>query len=396
MPDNIHLVKENEGSDDHLKWRLRQHRLGYLRRALLVVAAVIVGAVIVYVRYRLREYDTCAIIKAYDMKVGASSSYLSLGDSLLWYGRDGAGCVDPEGKTRWNITYDMQNPRAVTAGKAGAVCDRDGSVIYSFSEETPGTEIVCLKPVSRIAVSEEGFVAAVMDETAVTWIYLYDNGGNEIARFKTTMQASGYPVAMAVSPNGRLVAVSYLSVRGDEIQTDIAFYNFGGVGQNMTDNLVSAYNYKDIVAPTLRFISDDTCVAVSDSRIMFYRGAEKPVSQGETIINDEILTAVFGDNCAGFVFKSTETGQAYRLDVYGDSGTILFSKDFSMEYRDILLRDGYIYVYNETDCMILTGKGRLKYDGNLGIGAHVLIPTGATLRHFTIYGEGRAYTAELR
>lgn len=395
MPD-LHLVKENEGDDSHLKRRIRLHRLATLRKGLIVAAVVAVLAVIVYIRYRLRVYDTCAIIKAYDMKVGASSSYLTLGDSLLWYGRDGAGCVDSEGKSRWNITYDMQNPRAETSGKAGAICDKGGSVIYPFTEDAPGAEIVCLKPVSRIAVSEEGFVAAVMDETDVTWIYLYDNSGSEIARFRTTMQASGYPVAMAVSPNGRLVGVSYLSVKGEEIQTDIAFYNFGGVGQNQTDNLVSAYNYKDIVAPTIKFISNDTCVAISDSRIMFYGGAEKPVSQGETIINDEILTAVFGDGCAGFVFKSTETGQSYRLDMYGNNGSVLFSKDFSIDYKDILLRDGYVYIYNETDCMIMTGKGRLKYDGNLGIGAHVLIPSGATLRHFTIYGEGRAYTAELR
>ncbi|MCR5304450.1 MAG: DUF5711 family protein [Lachnospiraceae bacterium] len=397
MPD-IHLVRdgEKERDDDHLKRRIRQHRLSYVRSGLVVAAVLAVICLIVYVRYRLRVYDTCAVVDAVDMKVGASSSFQTIGNSLLWYGKDGAGCIDSAGKSVWNITYDMQTPVTVVAGKTGAICDKGGSVIYLFSEDKPLTEIECLKPVSRVAVSEGGFVAAVMDESDVTWIYLYDETGGEIARFKATMQASGYPVSVAVSPTGKLVAVSYLSVKGDETQTDVAFYNFGGVGQNETDNLVSGYNYKDIVAPVLRFVSEDTCVAVSDTRIMFYKGAEKPVSIGESIISDEIRSVYFGDGCAGLVFESTEAGQSYRLDVYGGSGNLTFSHDFSIDYKDILLRNGYVYIYNETDCIITTGTGRLKYNGNLGVGTKVLIPSPSSIRKLTLYGEGRTYTGELR
>jgi hypothetical protein len=53
-------------------------------------------------------------------------------------------------------------------------------------------------------------VAAVLDDSTVTAIYLYSVAGEQLAYFKTTMSKSGYPVAIAISDDGKQIAVSYL------------------------------------------------------------------------------------------------------------------------------------------------------------------------------------------
>ena len=47
------------------------------------------------------------------------------------------------------------------------------------------------------------------------------------------------------------MAVSYLKAEGNGIKTSIAFYNFGDVGQNVVDKVVSGYDYDDMIIPFL-------------------------------------------------------------------------------------------------------------------------------------------------
>ena len=61
------------------------------------------------------------------------------------------------------------------------------------------------------------------------------------------------------------------------MKSSVAFYNFGAVGQNNTDNYVSGYDYIDRVVPLARFLDNRSLFAVSDDRIMFFGGAQKPM-----------------------------------------------------------------------------------------------------------------------
>ena len=82
-------------------------------------------------------------------------------------------------------------------------------------------------------------VAAILEDTNITWIYLYNSAGEKVAYIKTTMQKSGYPAAVALSPDGKLMAVSYITVESGAAKSSVAFYNFSSVGQNFVDNFAS-------------------------------------------------------------------------------------------------------------------------------------------------------------
>ena len=81
----------------------------------------------------------------------------------------------------------------------------------------------------------------MLDDAEVVRIYVYDGNTNTdepIIESRATMDKSGYPVSISLSPNGKLMVVSYLYVDSGNMKSSVAFYNFGEVGKNETDNFV--------------------------------------------------------------------------------------------------------------------------------------------------------------
>jgi len=72
------------------------------------------------------------------------------------------------------------------------------------------------------------------------------------------MDDGGYPISISLSPSGELLAVSYLYVDAGVVKSNVVFYNFGPVGANQSDYMVSAYTYSDLVVPKVQFMNNDT------------------------------------------------------------------------------------------------------------------------------------------
>ena len=71
------------------------------------------------------------------------------------------------------------------------------------------------------------------------------------------------------------MAVSYLYVDAGVVKSNVVFYNFGPVGANQSDYMVSAYTYSDLVVPKVQFMNNDTAFAAGDSRLMIFGGSQK-------------------------------------------------------------------------------------------------------------------------
>ena len=54
------------------------------------------------------------------------------------------------------------------------------------------------------------------------------------------------------------MGVSYFYVDGSSMRSSVTFYNFGGVGENTTDHIVSSYDYADAVVPIVEFVNAES------------------------------------------------------------------------------------------------------------------------------------------
>lgn len=378
----LRLVKSEDESS--FQERLHRHRLTLFYRLLLIT--LIIGAVIalIVVQNRNKTYEDYDVLTSTALDVVNGTKDIRLGDAVLTYSKDGARCMDAGGNVLWNQTYEMQSPIVAVCGDVTAIGDYNGRTIYVQNTEKQLGTITTNLPIRNLCVAENGVVAAVLEETKVTWIYVYDSTGKELLNFRTTMQNTGYPVSVSLSPNALLCMVSYMYIDAGEMKSSVAFYNFDEYGQNQIDNLVSGHDYADTVIPYVQFMDNSSAFALGDDSLMFYGGSQKPDELARRYFESEIRGVYYNEEYVGVVFYNDTGSDRYRLEVYDKTGGQINALSFNMDYTDILFgKDTYI-IYNEEQCLVMTVEGVEKYNGAFKKPVRLLVPTNGHFRYVLV------------
>ncbi len=390
-----YFKKKEKRQGDSLGMKILKHRLVILYRTVLIIAVVAAAAAVVIVQAKNRVYESYEEISSVPRENISGSVTAALGEHILTYSNDGANCVNGEGEQLWNQTFEMQNPIVDICGDVAAMGDYNGRTIYVMDSQGTLGEIDTKMPIRNFVVSASGVVAAILDDTNITWIYLFDTSGNTLAYFKTTMKQSGYPISITISDNGSLVGVSYLYVDSGVMKSSVAFYNFGPVGQNEIDNFVSGYDYMDSVVPFVRFLDSETAVAVSDDRLVMYSGGQKPVSVADVLLDGEILGVYCGKDYVALVYNDVTGNAMYKVDVYKDDGKLADTLMLDFQFSDIIFSGDRVIVYNEQE-MLVHMIGRMdKFAGNFHKSIQTLIP-GKKAQEYIIVTADSVDTIELK
>lgn len=386
--DYLKRKKERKEGQAGISYRekIKSHKFTvFYRTTLVIILAAAVGAAF-YVQWKNKTYTENSVVFSTEIHITQDSTLVPFAGYLLTYSKDGAGCMDSRGNAVWNQTFEMQNPIVDVCQNVVAIGDYNGRTIYVMNTAGVMGSITTNRPVRDFCVASNGVVAAVLDDTDATWIYLYDSQGNELVYFRTTMKDSGYPINVSISPSGELACVSYLFVDSGQMKSSVAFYNFGPVGKNYVNNYVSGYDYLNSIVPQTSFLDDGSIFAVADDRIMFFSGAQKPVSVAETLLADNVQVqgVYYGSEYVGLVYNSTQSSNRYRLDVYHKSGELRQSIEFDIDFRDILFHDDRIIIYNESECRIYSSSGAEKYSGSFDKTVLLLIPQNSMRRYMVV------------
>lgn len=385
MAPNLRLVKpgENKGSSDYEK-AIAKHRRGNAFKILVTVLCIAVVGVMIVTQTRNKVYTTYNRLTSEPLKIAGGVSTLAFSDKLLLYSNDGIKCTDSKGKDVWNQAYEMQNPMVRTCGNVVGVGDYNGRKIYAMNTSGIMGEIDTNMPITNFSIAGNGEVATILEEAGITWIYLYDSQGELIAKMKTTMKNSGYPVAASLSPNGKLLQVSYLYADSGKIKSSVAFYNFGEVGQDAIDNYVSGYDYADSVVPYVQFMNDTLAFAVADGRLMFYSGAQKPVSAAEVLFDKEVQAVYYNERYVALVYLNQSGETKYQMDVYSPDGNKKLTLTYDMESQNILMDKESIVLYGKDECLIYSMDGIQKYAGNYEKMINLMIPTSSAYKYTVV------------
>ncbi len=389
--------EKDKSGVDRRSFRERRMKLKMRRLIFGLILLIAVAAVIVVVIRSLsdRVYTDSELIGTVDWKPSGGATILPYGSDFISYSPDGIHCTDAHGKDLWSFSYVMQEPMVEVKGDYAAVADRNGRNIYIYDKSGLIGEINLSNPVLRIRLSAGGIVAAVLDDVNVTPIHLYYHDGSEISYFRTTMSRSGYPAAIGISDSGQLVAVSYVYVDNATLTSHVAFYNFGEVGKNETDNLVSAYDYREELVPMVEFMDENHSFALANDRLMLYEGGQKPTNVANILLDDEIRSVYYGEDYVGLVCYDREGESRYRMDVYDRKGEQRCRLHFNLDYNDIRISGNQIMIYNAASCAIYTVKGKLRYEGRFDASVYLMLPTRSDTR-FTLVTDEGIQTVQLR
>lgn len=338
-----------------------------IKAVLRPVAAVLAVGLVVLLGFLFlekRSYHSYKVQAASEQEDTVSTQYTNLSGKILRYSSDEVSLVNTKLDTIWSQAYDMQNPVADVCGDRAVIADIDGtSMVFVDQNGVTGT-VSTSYSIIKAKVSKNGMAAAILDGGDHTWINFYNLDGSLIAENQTNIQDPGYPMDVALAENGVVMMVAYQFVDSSETTSYVAFYNFGEVGQNEDDRIVSGYTYDGVVVPQIQYLGSNA-VALRDDGFTLYSGRQIPKELKTVQVENEIISTFYDENNIGLVFKNDSKDKQYTMQVYATDGKLKFSKDFNIPYTTIRMSDGYIIMYNSSQICVLNQNGTEKYFGNI-------------------------------
>ena len=373
---------------------LRHKRRRYIRTVtlVLILIAALMSAVILWKQRGYRHADLHPLIT---LSAEDGTAYESLGGNIIRYGSEGAKCIDRRGNILWDVSYEMQQPVTSVSGNVIAIANRSGYYVYVMNTQGLMGTIHTMLPIHSIAAAENGEVAVIMNDSKVTWVRLYTAQGKEIAYIVRSMAENGYPIAVAVSPDGRTLCLSSVQMSNTAVKSNVSFYDFGKNGGDKGDFLADYSDFIDEVVPEIRYIDNSTCVGVSDKRLIYFINSPFRPSGSTNIMFSENLQGVFNsESLIGLLFVNVKEDSEYRLVIYNKRGKKLGTVKFTMQFTDISIAGDKVYIYDEKQCQIFTIGGDCLFDGELGKSIRAMIP-GADLSDILVVTGGEIDSVHL-
>ena len=376
----LHTVKKADQRE--YQRQLREHRMNVLKRTIIaaVVTLLFVGGTALYMSLRqYTAYDIRASVERADTK---ATQFQEFQGNILKYSNDGAFYTDHNNEMIWNQTYEMSKPTVDFCGNYLVIYDKQGKDIYILNKSGLVHSIETNYPITQVSVAGQGTIAVLMDNRSKGLLSLYDKEGNVLVNGAIHSEKGGYPVAIALSDDAIKLGVSMLDVKDGTVKSTLAFYNFGSVGENAIDHVVSVVTYDDMFMPELDFVSKDCMLAITDKGVIIFEGSQTPKETTRIDFAEEVKSVFYNKEYIGTVCDSTDETIHNIVRVYDFNGKMKMEENTDVEYSDVaLLSSNEVCISNRSVCDIYTVQGVFKFHYEFEEELYGVIPGGSSLNY---------------
>ena len=379
------IINMFSSMDDDMKdyqKKIWKHR-GWMVFKYILLAVVVLGFIIGG-RYYLnnRNFSGYSIAFTTEREDTLTTKYAPFGGNILKYSRDGVSYTDEKNSLYFSIAYTMQDPLLALNKKMGAVADKNGSQIYIFDQNQQRGEIHTLLPIKHIAVSDQGIVAVIMEESSSAKLEIYSPEGELLGDGIFSLEDAGYPMNLTISSDGTKIAIAFAQVSGTKFNSCVAVYNFDNVGENYIDHLVFAKNYNEYMIPEIHYFDNSVLAAVGDGMLAIYQGNQIPEVVNEVTFEEEIKSVFYGEKNIGLVFEGTE-GKVLRL--YDLKGNVVSEISFDLSYSNIRIQEKTVVIYNDTEFGVYSYSGTECFRHTFDTSVVEIFPTKSRNKYLFIY-----------
>ena len=354
-----------------------------------VILAVLFFAYIIWFIWngvRNKEYHGYNTVKSYDRTDSNTVTYMNYGDNILKYSRDGAMAMDADGNTLWNGSFEMQNPMVDCRGSYVAAANTGGREVYGYIGEDSGTVIDVPLPVQAVRVAAQGVVAVLLEDENSNSINLYnpyDSSNKLLVEVPTNVKTDGYPVDIALSPDGQSLVTTYLTVNGGATESRVCFYNFSEVGQDK-NRIVGGKTYDSSLVSKIEFVNDDTVCVFLDNGFTLFRNMKQPAEIYSEEFESEIKSVVYDEGYVGYIFEQGDGDGKYSLKLYDADGKVILDSGIDYEYESVYLDGPEVIFMSAKGCNIIKTNGVCKLRCDFDTGVRYLFGTGKDDTYFMI------------
>ena len=365
-------------------YKIRKRRSRWI--IIAVIAAVILAAAACFMWFRYHQYTSYELKWEKELPEGSFAGYEHFGENVIKYSHDGASYIDKNAKDVWVDTYEMSAPKAYVSGNYACVYDAQGSQIRIYGTEGLLGNVTTVQPVTKAVVAESGVCAAILEDNDASYITFFKKDGTDLdITIKSRLDGDGYPIDIALSPEGTQLICSFAYLDGGALRSKVIFYDFSEIGKNVPNRLVGGFEepFADSLVARVRFINSiysyvaaDTGVYIFSSKNLSSPELVKVIETGERIesianmknhlaviytdlVKDEVTKDDDGNEIVNHV--PAENSSSYRLVVYKEDGSIFFERIFDNRFDTLTADDSFIYIIGNENLTILSMQDIIKY-----------------------------------
>ncbi|MBD9002617.1 MAG: hypothetical protein EGR12_09845 [Coprococcus catus] len=349
------------------KRKLKMNRMQWTIAAGVLILAVVLVYALVKNNKVASSYEVVTSMSRGD---DTSVYYCMMRKGMVKYSKDGVAMTNKSGTVLWNQTYEMASPTMTSAGDYVAVGDIGANTIYIFNEYGQLGRVSTDVPIQEIQISEQGVVAAVLSDTSSNYINLYDKQGNSLGSIKASLENTGYPLAIALSPDASKLAVSYLIVKSGSMQSRIVSYDFSDVEG---DHLLDTQELEGLY-PKAAFLDSREVVLFGEKGFVLYQADSKKIETQENF-ESEINSVFCTNQKLGFIFKNEDDNGKYRMEIYNKAGKKSSTYYFDLDYSGMTADDDEVILYNDEEMLIYQMGGRVRFRGTFNTAVTGVMPS---------------------
>lgn len=349
------------------KRKLKMNRMQWTIAAGVLILAVVLVYALVKNNKVASSYEVVTSMSRGD---DTSVYYCMMRKGMVKYSKDGVAMTNKSGTVLWNQTYEMASPTMTSAGDYVAVGDIGANTIYIFNEYGQLGRVSTDVPIQEIQISEQGVVAAVLSDTSSNYINLYDKQGNSLGSIKASLENTGYPLAIALSPVASKLAVSYLIVKSGSMQSRIVSYDFSDVEG---DHLLDTQELEGLY-PKAAFLDSREVVLFGEKGFVLYQADSKKIETQENF-ESEINSVFCTNQKLGFIFKNEDDNGKYRMEIYNKAGKKSSTYYFDLDYSGMTADDDEVILYNDEEMLIYQMGGRVRFRGTFNTAVTGVMPS---------------------
>lgn len=298
---------------------------------------------------------------SYPIELGGTETVNTVSRGSYYYVLSNTDIVafNNSGKSLFSFTHGYENPVLKVSATRAMVFEQGGNEALIFDLKGLKTTAKTEKSIITGAVSDSGRYALVtLSDKYASAVTVYDKKDNAVYEWYS---AENTVNNVAVSPNGKKIAVSSFNANSGQFNTTLSVLNFKSADPEFSEtfNNLLIYNIDS------SFKSGFTVITENNIRFIKWHKYKQ-----ETYKND-YSTSVFrtGPNGCVAVFNRESDKTDNRIAVFSKSGKLTAEFNYTGIVSDIAVRGNHIYCMSDTEIFLLDKSGKVLRSASCGFGA---------------------------
>ena len=337
---------------------------------LLLISLILLGH---YILLTNQYFSYARVTSIYPHRTSEQNRYEAFSGGIVRYNRDGVMFLNSRNQEVWIHSGQFANPVFEKNGDSFIIADRGGNNVKVFNRHGLQGEFETFLPIERAAVSSQGIVSAILRNDNSPLIVTYDMAGTILVEQHVPFATMGYPTALALSDDGTVLVVAYLSINGARLTSRVVHYNFTNPEEASPELIVGIDVFEDTVVADIVSMGEDTFAVITDGAFIIYEGDVSPSITAEVNFEREVRSVFNGERHLGYIVPKLE-GPGYELRLFDLTGQEVVSLDFVGEYSSTRMIGNDIIMFDGMDIFIISRWGVVRFQGSIDANPMLIKP----------------------